>query len=255
MKKLMGFVGVVLAAVVAYGQVEPVPSVNVVGYAKLPQPPGLDLKSAIFYVMSGNNTLGEILGANGVANSEPGLADNVYTYDPIIGYTRFWLFDGSAGPEYDHKWIDPNTGEVATNSLIPGQGFWVKNRSTTTNHYAQLGEAVLDPSITIIVQPGMQILAYPYSADIEIGKLTCTNGVANSEPGLADNLYTYDSTDGFKRYWLYDASAGPEYNRKWIDPDTGEVAVSVLKAGQAFWLRSRSTGNKSWTEDRPYLNN
>jgi len=169
---------------------------------------------------------------------------------PDGGYKTYWLFDNSEGAEFNRKWVDGY--QVAKEVIMPGQGFWVRNRSTTTNYYTHLGEAELDDTVTMTIQPGLQILAYPYSCDVEIGKLACTNGVANSNSALADNIYVYTPGVGYRTYWLFDDAEGPAYYRKWVDG--AQVATDVIKAGQGFWYRSRSTGNVTWIEKRPYLN-
>jgi hypothetical protein len=198
--------------------------------------------------MSGTNTLGSVLGTTGVANANSELADNVYLYSGGE-YKEFWLYDGSAGPEFDHQWVDGY--QIATNEVLPGQGFWVRNRSTTTNYYSQLGEAVLDGEVSIVIQPGLQALAYPYSADVVLGDLSCVGGAANANSELADNIYLYVNGN-YTGFWLYDGSAGPEFDHKWVDGY--RVATNVIKAGQAFWYRSRNSTNIVWTETRPYLN-
>ncbi|MBM4148605.1 MAG: hypothetical protein FJ224_06135 [Lentisphaerae bacterium] len=242
----------VMSATLAFG-IEPVPSVNVVGYAKIPQPPGLDLKSCIFYVMDGSNTLSGILGTNGVAGTSETTADNVYLYIPNEGYKTYFLLS-HANPSLNRKWIDADSFELATNEVLPGVGFWIRNRNSQTNHYIHLGEAELDATVTATVLPGLQMLAYPYSANANInGALSLTNGIAGAGETSADNIYIYTSGTGYKTYFLL-SHANPSLNRKWIDADSFEVADVDVLAGQGFWYRSRASSSFQWVLKRPYLN-
>jgi hypothetical protein len=252
MKKLSWIVGLFLVAAVAGAQ-DPVPSINVVGYAKLPQPPGLDLKSAIFYVMSGTNSLQELLGTNGVGGANEQQADTVYLYDTGIGgYRTFFLMTNATIPELNWKWAEyTEDGYVpATVEIWPGTGFWVRNRSTVTNYYSQLGEVELTNEVSITIHPGLQILAYPYAADINVSALSLTNGVAANGQQSADNLFVYVPEFAAWREFFLKA------DRKWYEyTEDGDVLASLqLKAGQGFWYRSRG-GSFQWVEKRPYLNN
>jgi len=252
MKRITFLLALAMVVGVAYAAEPPVHSVNVVGYANIPQPPGLDMKSSVFNVSSGTNTIQEILGTNGTANADETLADNVYIYTGS-GYKVIWLYAGAGDPSLHLKWVDPDIGGPSTDVFLPGQGFFVLNRSTTTNYYQQVGDAVDEDEINMVIVPGLQIMAYPYSADVTVDKLACTNGNASADETLADNIYL-KTDSGYKLLWLYSEPGDPSLHRKWVDPDLGAVSTELLPAGDAFWYRSRSTTNVTWTENRPYLN-
>mgnify|MGYP001585536481 CR=1 FL=1 len=245
MKRLMTAVAMSCIAGFALAATNEVTSVNIVGYNKIPAPPGIKIFAPMFYI--GSNTVSEVMGTNGTANSSQTLADNVYLYRNA-SYVTLWLYDASDGPEFDHKWVDGS--QVATNIILPGEGFWVRNRAVSTNTYTQIGEAVGEGAVTNTIKPGLQILAYPYSADVAVGSLSCTNGVANSSQTLADNVYVYTPGVGYATYWLYDNSDGPAFDHKWVDGS--QVATNIISGGQGFWYRSRSGGNVTWIQNKPY---
>jgi hypothetical protein len=120
-----------------------------------------------------------------------------------------------------------------------------------------IGDVVLDQAVTNAIAPGLQLLAFPYSASIPLNDTGLTNGLAGSAFASADRVITWEAeSQQFKRFYLR-ADANPQFDRKWIDTsvEPNAVATNSLSVGQGFWYERMGTNAFQWVEFRPYPGN
>jgi hypothetical protein len=231
-------------ATTAIAQNEPVYSVNVIGMQKI-NAVGTSQGSFSMISMPFEQllpSLDNVVGTNGVANNNPGLADQVLIFNPLGDPPSFQIYWLTAS----RKWAS-SSGFATNVYLEPGGGAWYLNRSTNDANLTVVGDVVMDPVVTNVIVEGLQMISYPYSSPTTLGALSLTNGVANNNVGLADQITFYDNQSdppGFQIYWL-------TASRRWASSSGFADSVAV-NPGQAFWYLSRSTNTLEWVEVKPY---
>ena len=246
------FVAVVCSGVALSSFAQEVYSPNVVGFQKVTVVSsnlgGLFLGSTPFN--QEQPYIDRVVGTNGVAAAGSGSADNVIIYNKSNQlYTTYWLYSNAA-PSFNRRWRS-GTGFATNVYLTPGMGYWYLSRASSNTTLILAGEAVDQLVVTNTIVPGLQILSYPFSANVRISDLTLTNGVAAVGSGSADNIILYEPTNAlFTTYWLY-SNAAPSFNRRWRS-GTGFATNVFIKSGEGFWYQSRTSTNLLWIETRPY---
>lgn len=221
----------------AYAQTE-VYSVNVVGFQRLTAVTGLTLVATPF--IRTNNTLDGVIGGQLTPGKSSGLADNILMWDPIAQrYDTYWLKSS------DSNWYTL-AGARATNPVTPSHGMFVLNRRTTNQVIIVSGDVPNQAAITNQLVPGLNMVSYPFSTDIDINSSQLTNGRAGKTSGQADSIYLWNATSKlYETYWL-------KTDRKWYT--IGGVLASNVRVGggRAFWYLNRTNTIFSWVESRPY---
>ena len=183
-------------------------------------------------------------------------SDNIMKWDPQSQqYLDYFLLTDVGDTNYNYKWIDNQTGEVATNTdILPGEGFWIRSRQTYTQVVVVAGDVVDDDYFTNQVLPGFNLLSYAFSERILLNDTTFTNG-GHGGFGFSDSdvIFIWNQTNQqYEEYFLLGDVGDTNYNHKWIDNSTGEVATNTyLEPGMGFWYRHRGTGF-AWIEPKPY---
>lgn len=254
----MGLMGSISPAI---GQTNSVYSINVVGFQKVTVPPsdmgaGLQLLGVPFDANPG--TMDEVVGTHGVYGTSEVLADNIILFDPAVAeeqqYRIFYLrFNNTLQKP---MWIAADGNIWATNVYLhANDGFWYRNRSSATITNVLTGDVVNEDTVTKIIQPGLQLLSYPYSTPIPLTDMGLTNGVYGTSEVLADNMIFYDpsATEG-QQYVIYYLRFNKSLQMPmWIAADGNLWATNVVvHPHQGFWYRSRSTNNIPWIEEKPY---
>lgn len=230
---------------------------NIVGFKKLrvlAHPQKLALLSTPF--VADNPNINSAIGPQLKGQNSSGSSDNILMWDAAgQKYKMLWIVGDVGYPEYNFKWLDCATGEVATNTdVLPGHGFWVRSRQFFTQTVVVAGSVVNVGSVTTAIVRGYNLLAYPFSSPINLTKTTLTNGaVGGNSSGTSDNILRWDANaQCYVTYFLAGDVGYPEYNWQWMDPKTLEVATNaVLQPGEGFWYRHRG-GGFDWVEARPY---
>jgi hypothetical protein len=216
-------------------------SLNVVGFQKLTAvSQGLVLVSTPFE--RSPNTLDDVIGPQLTGGKSEGVADQVIMWDAQSQqYERYWLKSGT------NRWFTLY-GQPATNAIIlTRDGFWLRNQRTSNQVVIVSGDVVTGPAITNDLVPGLNLVSYPYSSQIDINQSALTNGKAGKSEGAADQLVLWDEAGkSYRRYWLRQS------DRKWCTL-TNTVAVNVfVGGGVGFWYRNVNTNAFAWVETRPY---
>jgi len=188
----------------------------------------------------------------------PFLGTNVAKVSEIFGNSlpldsRVYVWNGSGYViEYYETVIGPPPGFVEEDKWTPDtatvsgeDGFWIKLPSGTNVAVHLLGEVPDDGTVEMTIEPGLNLVAYPYSAD-----MVWTNTALASGAVLGDKAYFWDQD--LQKYVInyYETVIGPPptfiEEDKWTFPDMD------WGMGKGIWYYSAAISNRSVTELRPY---
>ena len=253
----MGVLALLLAGYYAAAQTGEVYSLNVVGFQKLE---AKDQTKKYTLVATPFNTddpnINSVISTQLTGGFNYQDSDNIMKWDSVEQeYQKYFLLGDVGDPNYNHKWIDSATGEVATNTdMLPGEGFWIRSRQSYDQTVVVAGDVVDDDHFTNQIFPGFNLLSYAFSERIALNDTTFTNGGRGGYNFQdSDNIYIWNQTNQqYEKYFLLGDVGDPNYNHKWIDSGSGEVASNAyLEPGMGFWYRHRGTGF-AWIEPKPY---
>lgn len=242
MKKLyIAVVVVFIAAVLSYAQTGEVYSLNIVGFQRLTAvSQGLTLVSTPFE--RSPNTLDDVIGPQLTGGKSEGVADLVTLWDATNqSYERYWL------KASDSNWYNMS-GYRATNVYItPSKGLWIKSRRASNQTVIVSGDVVADSAVSNTLVPGLSLVSYPFSTEIELNSSALTNGKAGKSEGAADVIALWDSASQlYVRYWL----KSPD--RKWYTMQNVLASNVYIGGGRGFWYQNRDTVPFVWVERKPY---
>jgi hypothetical protein len=236
--------GLFVACTAAMAATNNVYSVNVMGYQRIAVPAhGLNI-GAMPYQKS-PSLISDVVGdqmTSGTAEN-PGKADSAYFYNTAeqVYETAYLYTDGT-----DYFWLDGKSQMPATNVILPGSGFWLRNAQDQEQNVYVVGDVLTAGAATNHVVSGLQLLSYPYSVPRDLDDLTLADGAVYGESlSDADAIYIWrPAQQQFQIAYFYsDGSL--------IDYATGNPVQCQLKPGQAFWYKHVGDGF-DWVEVKPY---
>jgi hypothetical protein len=261
MKRLF-FVAVGLGILVMVSSAVEVTSVNVVGYKKVVIPPGQKFNMVGMNFDAFDATLLGVFGTNqlnqGTATAFK-KADKVYIWDTALGDSGgFRVY----AQKDDRQFYDVGAwgGSPTNPPLTAGTGMFLQSgfAASETNEIVLMGEAVDVEEQQMDVVEGFQVMAYPFSSDINIQDTDFANDGARKGTATAfkkaDKLYEWDlnlgTEGGFNVYGLKD-------DDQWYDVGAwGGAPVDVdIKVGAGFYYESFNTNGFVWSETNQYLDN
>ena len=276
MKKLM-----FTAAVAAAGGLMAIESANTVGFTTADVPKGEFGQLAVQFEKTGggNATVdqlfkGEITGvaadfdSNFEVTSESkqqAAQIQVWTgseYNYYYYFSNAWdptLNDGEGGEVA--AWADGIIGEVATDTIAPGQAIWVK-ATTANTHIVQAGQ-VYDGSYEKSCPKGEFIMianTMPTALDlndatqIEFAGLTAIAAdfdsnfeVTSASKQSAAQIQVWTGSE-YVYYYYFNNAWDPSLNggegaevTAWADGIIGEVVIDKIPVGQGFWLKATTS--------------
>ena len=244
-KVLLLSIGVMLIGSMAFGQTNQVLSRNAVGYVKVDvRSNGLTAASIPFNAFS--NTVGGVLGSQLVGNSFPANADQIMKWNKSLQNYQTYYKNNSG------LWCNiTNTSAETRDTLVPGEGFWIKNRRLTNQTVYVMGEvpdsfAGMRTSTTHIVA-GLNFISYSFPVEKAISNLTLFSAaVKNAFPANADQIMTWDSVrQGYKTYYAH--------TNGWRNiTNTAQNTTDVLHPGDGVWYKRRGASGFTWNEVKPY---
>ncbi|QHI67951.1 hypothetical protein [Tichowtungia aerotolerans] len=246
MKKTLTLAAVALISASALAQT--VTSANVVGYIKAETQDGLQLMSSPF----GPASINDLSLTNGVGGFTADIADNIHVYVPGSGYQNYYYLGYTGDPAYDYKWVD-GSFNIITNVMPGSTAFWYRSRAggTVTNLFA--GDVPMEASNDVVIAEGLQLISWPYTADMDINSVGLTNGLGGFTADVADNIHVYIPGSGYQNYYYLGYTGDPNYDYKWVD-GSFNIATNPIPPNSGFWYRCRKTGGFTWTMNKPYLN-
>lgn len=246
-KVLLAVMVLAIGATMAHAQVTQVLSQNAVGYVKVDvRSNGYALASVPFFDLEdAEYTIPEVIGDQLTGGNNFGVADNIIKWDAASGgYIIFWKNPSGVWQRF------PITGE-ATNTLSPGEGFWIKNAHASNQTVYLMGEvpdASTAPSNNIQLVEGFQFASFPYPAEIAITNLNLSNSYGGNNFGVSDQIIKWDNTSqAYTIYWKKGSDG------KWYRFPLATPTTDTLKPGEGAWYkRYTGQGGFVWTEEKPY---
>lgn len=253
MKKFISVFAVIALLAVAAQAVE-VKSANVAGvYTKtLPADNGLiALAVQIDPFNPGDATLEGVLGTDQLREDlgKSGEGDKVFIWNGTQ-YDIYFLKDSGGGVE----WHDFNLDTPSNPPIESGQAMWIKSPagSVGDNEITLTGQAVETSSDTLPIVAGLQLVSYPFSAEVAVSNTTfIASGSApdKGKSGEGDKIFIWDPVG--KDYTILLHADGNGFWAADSSPNTPSDAK--INLGEGFWFRAISGFN--WQENNPYLSN
>jgi hypothetical protein len=258
MKKLV-MTAAVLTCAASIVSAQTVTSANVVGYYKSLKPAGdLQLLGVSFGTTA--STLDDLLGQSQfTGDPEFQNADQVITWNAgTQTYKIYGLYDGNAWGDPTVEWRDVEDFYTsAASPVLPvGSAAWLSSPTAPSDvDLIASGEVPLADSVTNSIVAGLNMLAYPFSADFALDNSGFAASGATGDPEFqnADQIIAWDvATQTYKIYGLYDGNAWGDPTVEWRDVEDFYTAAQnvTLDLGRGFWYQAASAF--TWVEATPY---
>lgn len=185
-------------------------------------------------------------------------ADNILKWDTATSqYRIFYQIEilGNPGPFVEKG------GDIADDEAVtPGEGFWIVNsQNPGENTVVFFGEVPTDPTRTINIQPGLQMVHNPYPAAFSIGDEAISNLKSQVKGATidtqADLIFQWNPEfSAYDTYWLLDTGATQAWVYQPADPNAaGGLDELMLEPGAAVWIQRFATESAfNWVINRPY---
>lgn len=239
-----------------HAQEDSVYSVNIIGVQKVDLPPANQLRMASMPFVAGSNTLIEIFGTNQLKQgSTPAACDRIRFWDAseqayvsvaqAINGVFYYLSGEGWAPGY------PEANDLAVED---GDSFWIVSASDAGSgrQLAMVGDIISEPTNSVPVVAGYQLLTYPFSCEMALSNTTliACGATSASTPGGADRIRLWNSElqayEGFAlapdNKWYKLSGNG------WQIPYTVSTHVFTPGEGFFYWAQNPFT----WAEPNPY---
>ena len=140
-------------------------------------------------------------------------------------------------------WLaDPDAGKSSSLTIQAGESFWIENGSERSQNLYLWGDVIFDPSMTIRLEPGLNLVSYAYSTRRQ---LTRTNLTANAGP--SDTFFAYAAG----RYVAPTTEDGVTI--RWAWDDANDTGPAHLEPGGGYTYHRNASNAATWTETLPYV--
>ena len=210
-----------------------------VGFVRISVASGHDELSAI-PLDAFDNRLAAIMGTQLAGGTNVTDSDNILKWSAYDqAYLQFWK--DTSGTWYQV----PETVET-TNTLSPGEAFWIVNRRNYTQDVFLAGRVVLQSTGAVEFAEAMNIFSYPFTSKIQLNDANmAVNGALSGADALSSDVIT--ETVGNQYFWLTNASP----SSLWLD-ENNVLANEDLLMGRGYWYDRATSNSYMWTETRPY---
>ena len=242
MKKILFIAAAALISASAFAQT--VSSANVVGYSKGTTPAAGGFDIVALNVFGTNDTvdlqaavanIDDLNAATSLANADKLYVwDNGYTqYGLFAGTSNYWMISTSAG------WLKAASAAPTSATIDRGAGTWFATGTggSSTNLIVS-GDVPNDGTYSVDVST-FSLIAYPFSASINLTDLAITNATASTSLASADKVYVwnggytqYGLFAGTSNYWMISTSAG------WLKAASAAPSSADIDLGKGIWYNS-----------------
>ena len=234
---------VVLLGSIAIAQQTNVLSRNAVGYVRIDCPSNSYTMAAVNFIGLVDNDISTIFGDQLTGFHNISLSDEVVIWNGS-SYDRYW----KPAPLGGSTWVKYPEIVETTNTIEPGQGFWLINKQATNQSLYLMGEVpdqYTMPTNELPVYEGYNQLSYSFPVEVAITNLNFSSAVQGSNKNAADNIILWDNAS--KEYVLY-WYAPPG----WVKDGTVIETEDTIPPGTAFWYVRRTNSTMDWIESKPY---
>jgi hypothetical protein len=167
---------------------------------------------------------------------------NAATADAVLKW-------GGTGYEYAYKapdgrwYFSLDTPTLSEMTIVPGEGFWLRNRQTFGQTVFLAGEVILTDSVSVSVTPSFNLLGYPFTSTARI-----------TDTSLAETLAQETQINALSRYGAgqYEALVSDELGRFFWQFDEIATDDAGFEMGRGYWYNNQGVESLLWTESRPY---
>ena len=160
--------------------------------------------------------------------------DQLWKYDPTVGWIKYWWRTASK------NWVLKGQTAATTDTVSPGDTVLFRRGGGGTATTITLSGAVKpftgSTQYTGIVAGTSRFIGYPWPVDFDAKTLPTYQTVGpKGSPAFGDNgdqIWTYDSKNGWVKYWYRTASK--TYRMKGAATDAESI---MIPAGQGFIFR------------------
>ena len=225
MKKMMLVMAASALAAVVAASAQEVLSANAVGYVRRTIPAGKLATVAIPFVDMNSTNVGVEFGTTTIAQEAPQDSEVMFWNETAQVWNQ-----GAKGPK---GWAGAQSNYV----VKPGEGFFMKNNSTTDFEVTASGEVPGDESLARAYAgaSALSVLANPYPVDFNFG----TSTLAAELPQDSEVMFWNETA----QVWNQGAK-GP---KGWA----GAQSNTFVSAGEGFFIRMPGDGS-TWTQVKPY---
>jgi len=261
MKKTLIIAAAALVSASAFSQT--VSSANVVGYIQSTTPAAgsydivslgilgtndtVDIQQAVAnqgVLNSGGSILGNAAGALAAVDKLLVWTGSGYnTYGLYAGASNFWMISTSLG------WSKSASALPSSATITRGQGVWFQTGTGgISTNLMTAGEVPNDGTYDVNLNAGFSLIAYPYSATINLTNLVVNNATASGSIlgnaagaiALADKIYvwsgsgynTYGLYAGASNFWMVSTSLG------WSKSASAAPSAANIDLGKGIWYES-----------------
>ena len=247
MKKLMFAMG--LAALCA--SVQAVESANVVGYtSQTCEAEKWYLIGCNFEAVSGSSVSIQDLVKGLTPGSDASSSPTIQYWDgsklQTICYLDF-VWSDDAG-DFIYAWADLSSGEMATFTVDPGFGCWIK--LPTAGSFTCSGQVVAADTTPKSVTTNWQLMSNPYPIALAVNsaKFDCTELAPGSDASAAPTIQYWDGSKLQTLCYLdfvWSDDAG-DFVYAWADLSSGEYSPISFPPCTGFWIKGSAAGTISF---------
>lgn len=174
------------------------------------------------------------------------VSDNLLKWDSTTNqqYITFWK-------STNHLWRQIGQDVMTTNTLNPGEGFWLRNKRPypQTVTFTGTSWSTFANTYTVRIKTlGLSMLGFPYPVAVDMSEMGLDNV---PRPGIfGDVILRWDSVQMIYVYYFYDADN--DFGGGWRaykDPDAQEP--SILEAGEGFYIYVMEESDFNWQAVQP----
>ena len=165
--------------------------------------------------------------------------DQLWKYDPTDRWIKYWWRTASK------NWVKNGTTTVTEDTVQPGDTVLFRRggggSATTITLSGAVRPFVATPTYSGIVANTSRFIAYPWPVAFDAITLPLYQTIgpkASPTFGVAgDQIWTYDETTGWVKYWYRTASR--TYRKQGASVDAASIPI---KAGEGFFFRRGGGG-------------
>ena len=240
-------------------------SANVVGYTKLTLQPGLNMLATQFVDVGYPDISvqkvdgAELLGFNwDTEDVNTTLRTWNSTQQGYVTYAWFGVTDGTDAmedPSLNSKWVVSSWDAEAAVALVPGAGYWIETPETSSpTSVIVSGEVVTSNTYSVVVGPGLNLIANPFPIKIGIQNVNGSNlpGFDWVKEDVSATIRVWNSIQqGYVTYGWFgltdgtDAMEDSSLNSRWVVSSWDAIATKDLEVGEAFWVVLPTSATKT----------
>ena len=160
--------------------------------------------------------------------------DQIWKYDPTLGWIKYWWRTASK------NWVKQGDTSVTEDTVTSGDTVLFRRgggaAATTITLSGAVRPFAATPTYSSIAASTSRFIGYPWPVEFDAITLPLYQTVGpKGSPAFGNNgdqIWTYDSVTGWKKYWY--RTAGKTYR---LQGDTVDATTIPIKAGEGFFFR------------------